>query len=144
MTKQESSKPFVIVLVITVIVIVGFIAVLGILSKNSGNPDVVGASTNTTSNTVSTTGDKQIVEVTAKGGYSPNVITAKAGVPTTLKMISNGAYGCERAFRISSLGIAQNLPVNGEIEFDLGTQTAGSKIRAACSMGMYSFTINFN
>ncbi len=89
-------------------------------------------------------GDQQIIEVIARGGYSPRKINVKAGIPTILIMKSDRAYGCERAFRIPKLGISQILPENGNTEFDLGSQDAGTKLTGVCSMGMYYFEIFFD
>jgi hypothetical protein len=95
-------------------------------------------------------GAKQIIEVIANsGGYSPGKIDAKAGVPTTLVMKSEGAYGCERSFNVldpvaKKVLQSKILPENGETEFDLGTQAAGIKLIGVCSMGMYYFQITFN
>lgn len=123
---------------IAVIVVIGFVFLIG--SGNNNYADVKGAS----SNVVSTSGDKQIVEVTVSGGYSPRTINAKAGVPTIIRMKSDGAYGCERAFRIPSLGISKTLPASGNTDIEITSQNAGTSLRGTCSMGMYSFVINFN
>lgn len=123
---------------ITVIVVIGFVFLIG--SGNNNSADVKGAS----SNVVSTSGDKQIIEVTVSGGYSPRTINAKAGVPTIIRMKSDGAYGCERAFRIPSLGISKTLPASGNTDIEITSQNAGTSLRGSCSMGMYSFVINFN
>jgi len=123
---------------IAVIVVVGFVFLIG--SWNSNSADVKGASTNV----VSTSGDKQIIEVTVQGGYSPRTINAKADVPTIIRMKSDGAYGCERAFRIPSLGISKNLPSSGNTDIEIASQKAGTSLRGSCSMGMYSFVVNFN
>ena len=123
---------------IAVIVVIGFVFLLG--SGNNNSADVKGAS----SSVVSNSGDKQIVEVTVSGGYSPRTINAKAGVPTIIRMKSDGAYGCERAFRIPSLGISKTLPASGNTDIEITSQNAGTSLRGSCSMGMYSFVINFN
>lgn len=123
---------------IAVIVVIGFVFLIG--SGNNNSADVKGAS----SNVVSTSGDKQIIEVTVTGGYSPRTINAKAGVPTIIRMKSDGAYGCERAFRIPSLGISKTLPASGNTDIEITSQNAGTSLRGSCSMGMYSFVINFN
>ena len=94
--------------------------------------------------TIGTSGNEQIIEVTVSGGYSPRIINAQAGVPTILRMKSDGAYGCERAFRIPKLGIQEMLPVDGNTDFDLGIQDKGTTLVGVCSMGMYSFKIIFN
>lgn len=137
--KQEasSSKGVVIFMVITVLIVIGFI-----VSNGSGNSTSTNANS-APSNAVTVTGDKQIVEITARGGYTPGSVSAKAGVPTILRMNSNGASGCERALRIASLGVSKTLPTNGNTDIDLGTQSAGAKIKGSCSMGMYTFVVNF-
>ena len=94
--------------------------------------------------TLVSSGEQQIIEIIASGGYSPRTINAKAGVPTILRMKSDGAFGCERAFWIPQLNIARLLPQNGNTEFDLGIQEKGTKLIGVCSMGMYYFEIFFN
>ncbi len=126
---------FATVFVLTIIIIVGFIALSG-SSSNSVSSD-------TSVSTLTQTGDQQIIEVTAKGGYSPRSITAKANTPTILKLKTNNTYDCSSAFSIPSLKIRKNLPANGITEFDLGSQAPGTKLIGTCSMGMYRFTINF-
>lgn len=84
----------------------------------------------------------QVVPITAKGGYAPESSSAKAGVPTVLKVSTSGTYDCSTALRIPSLGISTRLPATGETVIDLGTPEAGV-LRGTCSMGMYSFEINF-
>lgn len=88
---------------------------------------------------------QQTIEVIAKGGgYSPKKINAKAGQSTTLIMISQNAYGCERAFVLPQLKVSQILPENGKTIFDLGVQEKGTTLLGVCSMGMYYFEIFFN
>lgn len=84
----------------------------------------------------------QVISITAKGGYAPESSSAKAGVPTVLKVSTSGTYDCSTALRIPSLGISTRLPATGETVIDLGTPAAGV-LRGTCSMGMYSFEINF-
>lgn len=84
---------------------------------------------------------QQIIEIKARGGYLPRVSTAKAGMPTTLRVNTNGTFDCSSALRIPSLKVSKNLPANGVTDIDLGTLAAGS-ISGNCSMGMYPFEIN--
>jgi len=53
---------------------------------------------------VSVEGDKQFIDLTAKGGYEPRNTVAKANMSTTLKVLTNDSYGCETAMVIPSLG----------------------------------------
>jgi plastocyanin domain-containing protein len=85
---------------------------------------------------------KQVIEISVKGGYSPAQTAAKAGVPTVLRFTTNGAYDCSSSVRIPSMSISKKLPPTGSTDIDLGTPAAGD-LAGTCSMGMYSFNINF-
>lgn len=100
---------------------------------------ITAASTN-----VSTKGEKQIIEVTAKGGYSPKMTNAKAGVPTILRVQTNSTFDCSAALRIKSIGYSKNLPATGTTDIELPAQVAGTTLKALCSMGMYNFSVQFN
>lgn len=85
----------------------------------------------------------QYIRINAKGGYSPNVSTAKAGIPTKLIVKTNDTYDCSAALAIKSINYQKILPQNGETEIDLGTSKVGEPIQGLCGMGMYGFKINF-
>jgi plastocyanin domain-containing protein len=93
-------------------------------------------------NNVSIVDGTQVIKITAKGGYQPRTTTAKAGIPTVLKLETNGSFDCSSAVRIPSLGVSKNLPPSGSTDIDLGTPQV-STVRGVCAMGMYSFQINF-
>lgn len=95
-------------------------------------------------NPVSTAEGVQIIEVTAKGGYFPSVIEAKANVNTILRITTKNTFDCSLAFTIPKLGIQKNLVSNGKTDIALNPQSVGSEITGMCSMGMYSFKIKFN
>jgi len=86
----------------------------------------------------------QYITINAKGGYSPKVSTAKAGIPTKLIVKTNGTYDCSAALVIRSVGFQKILDQTGEEVIDLGTPKAGQPLQGLCSMGMYNFAINFN
>lgn len=86
---------------------------------------------------------KQVIEIKAKGGYSPSLTTAKADIPTVIKVKTNGTYDCTVALSIPSIGYSANLTPTGETLIEVPTQTAGSKLTGLCSMGMYNFSIKF-
>jgi len=86
----------------------------------------------------------QYVTVNAKGGYSPKVSTAKAGIPTTLIVKTNGTYDCSASLVIRSVGFQKILAQTGEEVIDLGTPKAGQPLQGLCGMGMYNFMVNFN
>ncbi len=103
------------------------------------------ASSNDTASTnnVSVVDGKQIVEVTAKGSYSPKLTAAKAGIPTILRMKTMGTYDCTAALRVPSLRYEKMLPPSGTTDIELPAQEAGATVQGVCAMGMYSFAINF-
>ena len=86
----------------------------------------------------------QYITIDAKGGYSPEVTEAKAGLPTKLIMKTNGTFDCSASLAINSIGFQKILPQNGETEIDIGTPKVGEPLRGVCGMGMYSFVINYN
>ncbi len=86
----------------------------------------------------------QYVTVNAKGGYSPKVSTAKAGIPTKLIVKTDGTYDCSASLVIRSVGFQKILAQTGEEVIDLGTPKAGQPLQGLCGMGMYSFVVNFN
>ena len=85
----------------------------------------------------------QYITINVKGGYSPKVTNAKAGIPTKLIMKTNGTYDCSASLVVRPIGFQKILPKTGEETIDLGTPKAGSPIQGVCGMGMYSFKINF-
>lgn len=84
----------------------------------------------------------QYVIIFARGGYSPRESTAQAGLPTKLLVKTDGTYDCSAALTIRSLGFKKILPSTGEETIDLGTPTPGT-LQGICSMGMFSFAVNF-
>lgn len=95
-------------------------------------------------NNISIVDGKQIIAIAAKGGYSPRVTNAKAGIPTVIKMDTRGTFDCSSALAIPSIGYRNNLPPSGETVIELPPQKAGTSMRGLCAMGMYNFSINFD
>lgn len=95
-------------------------------------------------NNVTVVDGKQIIEINAKGGYSPKVTTAKADMPTVIKVATNGTFDCSSALTIPSIGYRNNLPPSGVTEIEVPAQKAGSKLQGLCAMGMYNFAVDFN
>jgi P-type Cu+ transporter len=86
----------------------------------------------------------QVITIAAKGGYSPRVTEAQANVPTILRMSTKGTFDCSSALVIPSLGFRENLPPSDITDIELPPQKGGTSLQGLCSMGMYSFTVNFN
>ncbi|HLD70738.1 MAG TPA: cupredoxin domain-containing protein [Negativicutes bacterium] len=123
------------------------ISILAVAVVAGGAMLVISGASNSSSQTVdnvSMVGGKQIITISAKGGYSPRLTNAKAGVPTVIKMNTQGTFDCSSAIVIPSLGYRSNLPPSGETLIDVPPQNAGTALQGLCSMGMYSFSINFN
>jgi plastocyanin domain-containing protein len=102
------------------------------------NTDTSSAST---SNNVKMVEGKQVIEIRAKGGYTPRVSTVKAGIPTVVRFNTAGTFDCSAAVSIPSLNIKETLPPSGATEIALGTLQVGS-VEGSCGMGMYPFEIN--
>ena len=93
--------------------------------------------------TVDSTG-AQIIEIYAKGGYNPKQIVAKADVPTIIRMKTEGTFDCSSSLSIPSLGKRLALQPTGTTDIEVPPQKAGSSLKGVCTMGMYSFSVNFN
>ena len=104
----------------------------------SGLPSMDGDGKN-----VSVENGVQIVEISAKGGYSPRKSVAKAGMPTILRINTKGTFDCSASLVIPSINYQENLPMSGITDVKLPLQTAGETIQGFCSMGMYSFEVYF-
>lgn len=86
----------------------------------------------------------QYVTINAKGGYSPQLSTAKSGIPTKLIVKTNGTFDCSTSLVIRSLNYQKILAQTGEEVIDLGTPKLNETLQGLCSMGMYNFKVNFN
>lgn len=122
---------------VSIIITLGLVIAIGVIFLGGSN------TTPTPVQNVEIKNDIQYVTVTAQGGYSPNVSTAKAGIPTKLIMKTNGVYDCSASLVIRSVGYQNILPQTGETEIDLGIPEVGKIVKGVCGMGMYNFSINF-
>ncbi len=92
---------------------------------------------------VSVTDGTQVIQIIAKGQYSPRITEAKAGIPTVLRVGTNGTFDCTSQLTVPSIGYRQMLPPTGTTDIALAAQKPGSKVRGICSMGMYNFEVRF-
>ena len=130
------SAPVVVSLLFVVGVFGLFLLMKSPSTKTGTNDDSLVAGEN-----VSIVDGKQIIELRAKGRYQPFSSTAKAGIPTVLKVNTSGTFDCSSALRIPSMNISQALPPSGVTEIALGTLKEGV-LQGTCGMGMYPFQIN--
>ncbi|KKR79007.1 MAG: hypothetical protein UU24_C0019G0008 [Candidatus Nomurabacteria bacterium GW2011_GWA2_40_9] len=86
----------------------------------------------------------QYITINAKGGYSPRVSSAKAGIPTKIIIKTKDTYDCSALLVVRSAKFQKILPQSGETEIDLGTPKAGEPVQGVCGMGMYSFVVEFS
>jgi plastocyanin domain-containing protein len=87
---------------------------------------------------------KQVIEIKAKGGYAPRVTVAKANMPTVINVQTSGTFDCSSALTVPAIGFCTMLPSSGVTPIEIPPQQPGTTIKGVCSMGMYSFAVNFN
>ncbi len=140
---ESEQKRVIIAMVVIGVIVVGFFGALVLLNEDSFKTSSSTQTTGTEAkNNVSSQDGKQIIVLTAKGGYTPRRSVAKAGIPTVLRVNTNGTFDCSSAIRIPELKLSKNLPPTGETDIDLGTPKAGL-FSGTCGMGMYPFEIDF-
>lgn len=79
---------------------------------------------------------KQTVEVTVNGGYSPNTVTLKQGVPASIIFNRKDSSGCFSHVVFPDFGINEELPVNQEYAITIDTSQPG-EYQYACGMNMF-------
>jgi len=121
---------------LSTLMVLGLIGVDLIITKNENSAPIVNG------NNVTIVDGKQIIDLTARGGYSPQKSIAKAGLPTILRFTTNGNYDCSSFIRIPSMNVSKSLLPSGTTEIDLVIPKEGI-LRGSCGMGMYPFEINF-
>lgn len=133
--------------IIIAVVIVGIICVgagsyFGLWSSGK-IPDVPEKANPKVEAKSSGTDGKQIIEISARGGYTPKTSVAKAGVPTIIRVVTNNTFDCSSSISIPSIGYRNNLPRTGTTDIEVPAQVAGTTLLGSCSMGMYGFAVNF-
>ena len=131
---QNNTK---IALFIATIFIIGALLIVG--QKSPGTSG--GSATNTN---ITNENGTQIIQIDARGGYSPQYTVAKANIPTVIRMKTSGTFSCASTLVIPKLNYRANLQPTGTVDIPLGAQKAGSDITGLCAMGMYNFNVNFN
>lgn len=77
-----------------------------------------------------------------QGGYTPEVLRAKAGQPVKLVLVTNNVHSCALAFVLPSLNVEKLLPPTGKTVINIPAQAAG-RVPFTCSMGMFQGYIEF-
>ncbi len=122
------------------IIFAGILIGGAIMLSHSGSSSASNSTAN--ANNVSVVDGKQIVTIDAKGGYQPEKSLAKAGMPTIIRFVTNGAFDCSSSIRIPSMGIFKTLPQTGNTDIDIGTPQV-TTLNGTCGMGMYRFEVDF-
>lgn len=125
-----------------IILTLGLVIALGIVFMGGSKSDK-NTAVNQPVNNVEIRDGVQYVTISAKGGYSPKVSTARAGIPTKLIMKTDGTFDCSASLAIRSIGYQKILPQNGEEIIDIGTPKVGEPLQGVCGMGMYNFEVKF-
>lgn len=128
----------VIAIIVAALVISGAI----VLSSKGGSSPVADVANAHNAHNVNIVNGKQIIEVSAKGGYQPKKSVAKAGIPTILRFNTNGTFDCSSGVRIPSLGVSKDLPPSGSTDIDIGNPKVAT-VQGTCVMGMYTFEVDF-
>jgi plastocyanin domain-containing protein len=85
----------------------------------------------------------QVIEIVAKGIYTPELTNARAGVPAVLRIITKDTFDCTSYVAIPSIGYQRRMPLTGQTDIELGVHTAGTSLTGLCGMAMYRFDIAF-
>ena len=146
--KKSDNSSIIFVGVIAVITIGVVLLMIGSGGGSTGQTQGVSTvnqnTTATTASGVSEQEGKQYIDVKAKNGFTPGVVTAKANTNTILRVSTQNTFDCSSSIVIPKLGVSKVLPTTGKTEIDLGSQKPGTEIQASCSMGMYRLTIKFS
>ena len=92
---------------------------------------------------VSIVDGKQIIDISAKGGYTPRKMIAKAGIPTILRVKTKGTFDCSASLVIPKLSYQKFLQSSGTEDIAISAEQAQGTIQGLCAMGMYNFQIIF-
>ena len=94
---------------------------------------------NKSENTIS---QESVVIDILDAGYSPNVVTVKAGANVLFEIKNNGVYTCASAFTIPAFNFQKVIPAGKAETIVLKMPDSPTQIPFMCSMGMYRGVIN--
>ncbi|MDO8561705.1 MAG: hypothetical protein Q7S05_02660 [bacterium] len=127
---------------ILVSILVSFLLIAGAIYF-AGGPSGPGAGGAGDTSAVSIVEGKQFIDISAKGGYSPRAVLAKAGMPTVLRVSTRGTFDCSASLVIPKLRYQKFLSSTGTEEILISPEQAQGTMQGLCSMGMYNFQIKF-
>ncbi|KRL67223.1 cupredoxin domain-containing protein [Companilactobacillus versmoldensis] len=80
--------------------------------------------------------DLQSIDVEVNGGYSPETVVLKKGIPAVLNFTRKDQSSCLDRVVFSDFGVNQALPVNEKEAIKIDTSKAG-EYQWACGMDMF-------
>ena len=80
--------------------------------------------------------NKQEVGVVVNGGYTPNTVVLKQGVPASIVFDRKDPSGCFSHVTFPDFGINEELPVGEQHSIDIDTSKPG-EYQYACGMNMF-------
>lgn len=137
MDKSSASKLRPVLNILFIVALV--IAIVYFINSLRSTPE----KTSETLSDVTNSGDIQYIDMTAKGGYTPTSITAKANTKTILKVKTSNTFDCSSAIVIPGIGYRDNLPPTAVTEITIPPQKENTVLKGTCTMGMYRFSIKF-
>jgi plastocyanin domain-containing protein len=80
--------------------------------------------------------NEQSVEITVDGGYTPNVVTLKKGIPAKLIFLRKDPSGCLEEVVMPDFGVSSKLPINKPHVININPTKTG-EFKYACGMNMF-------
>ena len=127
----------------TLAILAAGIFIAGAIVFNKSAPSQVQPATAGNGNNVTMENGTQVIAIDARGGYTPRQTVAKAGVPTVIRMNTQGTFDCSSAVRIPDINYEKNLPSTGTTDIPVPAQKPGTTLKGLCIMGMYNFSVRF-
>lgn len=104
--------------------------------------DVFKQSTKIENNTSDMTPQQNVVIDIKEAGYSPNIVTVKAGTNVSFQIKNDGVYTCASAFTIPAFNYQKVVQAGKTETVALKMPDKPTQIPFMCSMGMYRGVIN--
>lgn len=81
--------------------------------------------------------EKQNIKITVAGGYDPETVTIKQGVPATLTFTRTNTQGCLDVVHSKDLNFETELPIDQPQTVTIDTSKAG-RFTYSCGMDMFA------